>query len=71
MGHLWLGFEPAETTRWLRGAGLTDIEVRPLPTDTEAKGPALFAAVAGKPAADPKKKAPGRRNTGGRRKRRK
>lgn len=54
MGHVWLGFEPAEATRWLRDAGLADVDLRPLPTDTEAKGPALFAAVAAKPAAGPK-----------------
>ncbi len=49
MGHIWLGFEPKETARWLREAGLARIRLQPLPTDGEAKGPALFAAVAFKP----------------------
>ena len=51
MGHLWLGFEPDQATRWLREAGLDRISLRSLPTDTDAKGPGLFAAVAVKPAA--------------------
>ena len=46
MGHVWLGFTPRQTTRWLRDAGLDRIRLQPLPTDAEAKGPALFAAVA-------------------------
>ncbi|NNL66965.1 MAG: hypothetical protein HKP30_12030, partial [Myxococcales bacterium] len=46
---LWLGFEPRKTSRWLRAAGLARIRLQPLPTDGEAKGPALFAAVAFKP----------------------
>ncbi len=50
MGHVWLGFEPREATRWLRDAGLGQIRLRPLPTDPDAKGPALFAAIAVKPA---------------------
>jgi len=50
MGHVWLGFEPGEATRWLRQAGLDQIRVQPLPTDVDAKGPALFVAVAVKPA---------------------
>jgi len=50
MGHVWLGFEPDEVTRWLRDAGLDEIKLRQLPTDMAAKGPALFAAIAVKPA---------------------
>lgn len=46
MGHVWLGFEPDAARRWLRDAGLGRIELRPLPTDPEAQGPALFAATA-------------------------
>jgi hypothetical protein len=30
----------------VRGAGFTDVRVRTLPADPEAKGPALFAAMA-------------------------
>jgi ArsR family transcriptional regulator len=50
MGHVWLGFEPDEASRWLRDAGLEKIRLRQLPTDRDAKGPALFAATAIKPA---------------------
>jgi ArsR family transcriptional regulator len=56
MGHVWLGFEPAETTRWLRDAGLARIRLQPLPTDGEARGPALFSAVAFKPESRKRKK---------------
>ncbi|MFQ5350902.1 MAG: ArsR/SmtB family transcription factor [Thermoanaerobaculia bacterium] len=64
MGHVWLGFEPEEATRWLRDAGLEEIRLRPLPTDTDAKGPALFAAVAVKPARRKKRKKPSGRRSG-------
>lgn len=50
MGHRWLGFEPDEASGWLRDAGLDEIRLRQLPTDMDAKGPALFSAVAVKPA---------------------
>jgi ArsR family transcriptional regulator len=46
MGHVWLGFSEKQIGRFLTGAGFRDVSVRPLPTDPEAKGPALFAAVA-------------------------
>jgi len=46
MGHVWLGFEPAQITEWLRGAGFERIRVQPLPPAPQAKGPALFAATA-------------------------
>jgi SAM-dependent methyltransferase len=46
MGHLWLGFEPAQITGWLEGAGFTDVRVVPLPPDPQAKGPGLFTARA-------------------------
>ena len=45
MGHVWLGFSEKQIGRFLTGAGFRDVSVRPLPTDPEAKGPALFAAV--------------------------
>lgn len=50
MGHVWLGFSEKQITRFLAGAGFEDALVRALPADPDAKGPALFAAVARKPA---------------------
>ena len=46
MGHVWLGFSDKQITRILTGAGFGDVRVRALPADPDAKGPALFAAVA-------------------------
>ena len=46
MGHVWLGFSEKQVARFLAGAGFDDVRVRALPADPEAKGPALFAAVA-------------------------
>jgi len=51
MGHLWLGFAEEDVARSLRGAGFDNIRMLPLPADPKAKGPALFAARAVKPAA--------------------
>ncbi len=51
MGHLWLGFAEEDVLRTLRGAGLGHARTLPLPADPKAKGPALFAARAIKPAA--------------------
>jgi ubiquinone/menaquinone biosynthesis C-methylase UbiE/DNA-binding transcriptional ArsR family regulator len=48
MGHVWLGFSEKQMSRFLAGAGFDDIRMRPLPADPDAKGPALFAAVATK-----------------------
>ena len=48
MGHVWLGFSDKQVARFLTGAGFTDVHVRALPADPDAKGPALFAAVATK-----------------------
>ena len=45
MGHVWLGFGEKQTTRFLAGAGFSDVRVRNLPADPDARGPALFAAV--------------------------
>src|SRR5687767_13998036 len=45
MGHVWLGFSDKQIERFLTGAGFTDVRVRMLPADPDAKGPALFAAV--------------------------
>jgi len=46
MGHIWLGFSDAQITRLLSGAGFGNARVRALPAEPDAKGPALFAAVA-------------------------
>jgi ubiquinone/menaquinone biosynthesis C-methylase UbiE len=46
MGHVWLGFSDKQIARFLTGAGFDHVRVRALPTDPDAKGPALFAAVA-------------------------
>ena len=46
MGHVWLGFSEKQITRYLIGSGFGDVRVRPLPADPDAKGPALFAAIA-------------------------
>ncbi len=46
MGHVWLGFSEKQITKFLDGAGFDDVRVRALPADPDAKGPALFAAVA-------------------------
>jgi ArsR family transcriptional regulator len=51
MGHLWLGFAEADVLSSLRGAGFEHVRMLPLPADPRAKGPALFAARAVKPAA--------------------
>jgi ubiquinone/menaquinone biosynthesis C-methylase UbiE/DNA-binding transcriptional ArsR family regulator len=48
MGHVWLGFSEKQITKFLTGAGFTDVRLRTLPLDPDAKGPALFAAVATK-----------------------
>ena len=46
MGHVWLGFSEKQIARFLAGAGFDDVRMRALPADPDAKGPALFAAVA-------------------------
>jgi len=46
MGHVWLGFSDRQISRFLTGAGFGHVRVRALPADPDAKGPALFAAVA-------------------------
>ena len=46
MGHVWLGFSEGQITRLLAGAGFERVRVRMLPVDPDAKGPALFAAMA-------------------------
>jgi ArsR family transcriptional regulator len=51
MGHVWLGFAEDDVLRTLRDAGFESVRLLPLPADPKAKGPALFAARAVKPAA--------------------
>jgi len=46
MGHVWLGFDPEQISTLLADEGFADIRVMPLPTNTRAKGPALFVASA-------------------------
>jgi ArsR family transcriptional regulator len=46
MGHVWLGFPEKQVVKFLTAAGFEDARVRPLPVDSDAKGPALFAAIA-------------------------
>jgi SAM-dependent methyltransferase len=46
MGHVWLGFSDKQTARFLTGAGFGNVRISALPSDSDAKGPALFAAVA-------------------------
>jgi ubiquinone/menaquinone biosynthesis C-methylase UbiE/DNA-binding transcriptional ArsR family regulator len=46
MGHVWLGFSDKQMTRFLNGAGFSDVRVRNLPANPDAGGPALFSAVA-------------------------
>ena len=46
MGHVWLGFPEPQLRKWLSAAGFESVRVHPLPIDEDAKGPALFAAVA-------------------------
>ena len=48
MGHVWLGFNEDQVGRLLTGAQFTAVRIVPLPTDAEAKGPALFVASATK-----------------------
>jgi ArsR family transcriptional regulator len=46
MGHVWLGFSETQIVKLLTAAGFTSARVRALPVDPDAKGPALFAAIA-------------------------
>jgi ubiquinone/menaquinone biosynthesis C-methylase UbiE/DNA-binding MarR family transcriptional regulator len=46
MGHLWLGFSESQIVKFLTAAGFESARVRALPVDPDAKGPALFAAIA-------------------------
>ncbi|MHB1157228.1 MAG: ArsR/SmtB family transcription factor [Phycisphaerales bacterium] len=48
MGHQHLGFDPRKLTALLKDAGFDRVNIQPLPTETNAKGPALFVAAAQK-----------------------
>ena len=63
MGHLWLGFAEADVTRLLRGSGLENVRLLPLPAEPKSKGPALFAARAIRPAAAQRQNRPAARRT--------
>ena len=58
MGHVWLGFAPAQVTEWLLQAGFAPVRVQPLPAPPAAKGPALFAATGRKAAVGTQPPAP-------------
>lgn len=49
MGHVWLGFSEDQLRRFVEQAGFPALAVHALPPADEAKGPALFVAVAQKP----------------------
>jgi SAM-dependent methyltransferase len=46
MGQTRMGFSEEELTALFRTAGFSSIHFRPLPPETQAKGPALFCAIA-------------------------
>ncbi len=46
MGHVWLGFGEDQLKGLLAAAGFTGVRMVPLASNTEARGPALFAASA-------------------------
>jgi ArsR family transcriptional regulator len=46
MGHVWLGFSEKTMKKHLESAGFDRTLVRPLPVETEVKGPGLFTATA-------------------------
>ena len=45
MGHQWLGISESQLTEWLDNTPMELGNIHPLVADTEAKGPALFAAA--------------------------
>lgn len=55
MGHVWLGFGESELSSALAKAGFEDVRYVPLPPDTAAKGPNLFAGTARLPRREPRK----------------
>jgi ArsR family transcriptional regulator len=63
MGHVWLGFAEDDILGTLRAAGFDQLRLLPLPADPKAKGPALFAARAVKPALEKRQPKPVSRRT--------
>jgi hypothetical protein len=49
MGHRWQGFGVPELFRFMRNAGLTNERFQTLTSESEARGPGLFACTATKP----------------------
>ena len=49
IGHIWLGFSEEQLRRLLSASGFASIRITPLEPDSDARGPALFAASARKP----------------------
>ena len=48
MGHVWLGFSEDHIRRFMDQAGFSSVRIDALTPAAEAKGPALFAAIARK-----------------------
>jgi ArsR family transcriptional regulator len=48
LGHVWMGFSEAQIARHLAGGGFRLQRFTALPPEPQAKGPTLFAAVAGR-----------------------
>jgi ArsR family transcriptional regulator len=44
MGHVWLGFSEDALQKMLGNSGFGQVRITAMPTDAEAKGPALFVA---------------------------
>ena len=63
MGHVWLGFEPADVVEWLDDAGFEAARVTPLPIEPAARGPRLFVA-SGRRRAEKASHKNGKRRTG-------
>ena len=51
MGHVWLGFAPAQLEAWCIDAGFDAIHIRPLPPAPKVTGPALLVVSARRAAA--------------------
>ncbi len=62
MGHLWQGFASNTLEDWMNAAGLQAFRYTPLPPDTGAKGPLLFAASATRKAGAQRKPTPRRKS---------
>ena len=62
MGHVWLGFEPAELVEWLGEAGFDSARVTALPFEPAARGPRLFVASARRGPQNAIQQKPKRRN---------